>query len=176
MVDPEILNGFELVRDVLSTSDTSIVVVKNDQILCKKQGDGVRPILETIDELGDQMQGCIVGDRILGKASALLCQYAKIKAVYSPQATKTAIALLIIGGIPVQVDHMIPYITNRDDSGLCPFEKMLENVTDPKNAYNILTEKIKKGFKTPQQTVKDHITGRDITGDFVSCRSCTDYC
>lgn len=168
MVREEILNGLELVRDILNTSDVSIVVVKNSQVLTKKKGDGIKPILDAIEELGEDMHESILGDRILGKASALLCRYANIKAVYSPQATKTAIALLIMGGIPVQVDHMIPYITNRDGSGLCPFERMLENVTDPENAYNILTEKIKKGFRTPQQAVKDPITGRDITGNFVS--------
>ena len=113
MVSDEILDGLELVRDILNTSDVSIVVVKNSQVLTKKTGDGIKPILDAIEELGENIHGSILGDRILGKASSLLCRYAKIKAVYSPQATKTAIALLIMGGIPVQVDHMIPYITNK---------------------------------------------------------------
>lgn len=168
MVSEEIIAGLELVRDILKTTDESIVVVKNAQVLTKKKGVGIKPILDVVEELGDGMQGTIVGDRILGKASALLCRYAKIKAVYSPQATKTAIALLIMGGIPAQVDHMIPHIIKKDGSGQCIFEKMLENVTDPQDAYNILTEKIKKGPSTPQQAVKDPISGRDITGDFAS--------
>ena len=168
MVSDEILSGLELVRDIINTSNVSIVVVKNSQVLTKKKGDGIKPILDAVEELGEYIHESIIGDRILGKASALVCRYAKIKAVYSPQATKTAIALLIMGGIPIQVDHMIPYISNRDGSGLCPFEKILENIIDPDEAYNILTEKIKTGFKTPKKTVKDTMAQRDITIDFVS--------
>ena len=168
MVSDEILSGLELVREIINASDVSIVVVKNSQVLTKKKGDGIKPILDAVEELGENIHGSIIGDRILGKASALVCRYAKIKAIYSPQATKTAIAFLIMGGIPVQVDYMISYISNRDGSGLCPFEKILENIIDPDEAYNILKEKIKIGFKTHKQIVKDITTQRDITDDFVS--------
>jgi hypothetical protein len=142
MVSQEIIDGLNLARDILQTSDSSVVFIKNSQILVKKKGDGIRPLLEAIDELGEQTQGCIVGDRILGKASALLCRYANISAVYSPQGTKTAIALMIIGGVPSQIDQLIPFITNRFGDGMCPFEKMLENVTEPEEAYEILNEKL----------------------------------
>jgi hypothetical protein len=144
MVSEEIMHGLSLARDVLETSVVSVVVIKNGQIILKKTGDGIKPILETINELGDEMHGSIVGDRILGKASALLCRYANVKAVYSPQATKTAIALLIIGGVVSQIDQMIPFIKNRSGNGLCPFEKMLESVGEPDEAYNILKEKVMK--------------------------------
>jgi hypothetical protein len=142
MVSQEIIDGLNLARDIMQTSDSSVVVIKNSQILTKKKGDGIRPLLEAIEEVGEQMQGCIIGDRILGKASALLCRYAEVSAVYSPQGTKTAIALLIIGGVPSQIEQMIPYITNRTGDGMCPFEKMLENTTEPEEAYEILTEKL----------------------------------
>jgi len=132
----------DLARGVLAETDCSIVVVKNGDVLIKKKGDGIRPILEVIEELKEEIQGSIVGDRILGKASALLCRYSKIKGVYSPQATKTAIAVLIIAGIPSQIDEMIPYIKNRSGSDVCPFEKMLSGIDSPEEAYEILKEKV----------------------------------
>jgi len=143
MVDQETIDGFALVRDILCTSDMSVVVVKNAQVLAKKQGNGISPILEVVEKLGESMHGAIVGDRILGKASALLCRYANVRGVYSPQATKTAIALLIMGGVPCQVDKMIPFIKNRDGTGMCPFEKILENIIEPETAYNILKENLR---------------------------------
>ncbi len=142
MVSEEVISGLELARDIIQTSDYSIVFIKNSQVIYKKKGDGVRPILEAIEELGEKTHGCIVGDRILGKASALLCRYAQAKAVYSPQATKTAIALLLIGGVPSQADCLINRIQNRDKTDRCPFEKMLEKISSPKQAYTILKEKI----------------------------------
>ena len=142
MVSDDVISGLTLARDILNSSDCSVVVIKNSQVICKKKGGGVKPFLEAIEELGDKLHGCIIGDRILGKASSLLCLYSEAKAVYSPQATKTAIALLLIGGIPSQADRLIPRIDNRDGTDMCPFEKLLENITDPKEAYEALKEKI----------------------------------
>ena len=142
MVSEDIAEDMDAARDILSKTDCSIVVVKNANILTKKQGDGIRPILEAIDELREDMQGSIVGDRILGKASALLCVYSKVNGVYSPQATKTAIAVLIRAGILSQTEETIPYIKNRDGDNLCPFEKMLVDVDSPDEAFKILKEKV----------------------------------
>jgi hypothetical protein len=141
MVCEEILKDMDLARGILSETDCSIVVVKKGEVIIKKQGDGVRPILETIEELGEDMKESIVGDRILGKASALLCVYSGVSGVYSPQATKTAIAVLIRAGIPGQTDKIIPFIKNRALDDICPFEKMLEDVDSPEEAFEILKKK-----------------------------------
>ena len=138
MVRQEIIDDMERAREILLATDCSIVVVKDGDILAKKQGEGIKPILDTIEELEQKMKGSIIGDRILGKASALLCVYSKASGVYSRQATKTAIAVLIRAGIPGQADEMIPYIKNRSRDGLCPFEKMLLDTDSPKEAYKIL--------------------------------------
>jgi hypothetical protein len=145
IIDEETVKDMELARDVLSTDDYSIVVVSYGKIWKKKKGDGIRPILEAIDEMGEDIHGSVIGDRILGKASALLCRYAKPQGVYSPQGTKTGIALLIMGGVPCQVDELIPFIKNLSGDGLCPFEEILKDVTSPDEAYKILKEKVIEG-------------------------------
>lgn len=142
MVDEEIVNDLELARKIISTTDYSFVVISCGKIWKQKRGEGVGPIMETIEEMGENIYDSVIGSKILGKASALLCRYAKAQAVYSPQGTKTGIALLIMGGIPCQVDQLIPSITNKEGNGLYPFEKMLKNVTSPEEAYKILKEKV----------------------------------
>lgn len=142
MVKEDIIEDMDVALDILSKTDYSIVVVKNGNVLTKKQGDGIRPILEAIDDLGGDMQGSIVGDRILGKASALLCVYSKVRGVCAPQATKTAIAVLIRAGIPGQTDEIIPYIKNRNGDDVCPFEKILLDVDSPEEAFEILKKTV----------------------------------
>lgn len=142
MVSEEVLSGLELARDIINSSDYSLVVVKNSQVVCKKKGNGLKPFLEVIEEFGEDIHEGIIGDRILGKASAFLCRYTQAKAVYSPQGTKTAIALLMLGGIPSQIESLIPFVKNRSANDVCPFEKMLENISSPEDAYNILKEKL----------------------------------
>ena len=142
ILSEEIVKDLELAREILSTTDCSIVVISYGKIWKKKTGEGIKPILEVIDDMGEDIHGSIIGDRILGRASALLCRYAKAQGVYSPQGTKTGIALLIMGGVPCQVDELVPYIKKRDGDDLCPFEKMLKDVTSPEDAYKILKEKV----------------------------------
>ena len=142
IVNDEVVRDLNLAREVLSTTDCSIVVISYGKIWKKKKGDGIRPFLEVIDEMGEDIHGSVIGDRILGRASALLCRYIKAQGVYSPQGTKTGIALLIMGGVPCQVDKLIPIIKNRAGDGLCPFEKILKDVISPEDAYQILKNKV----------------------------------
>jgi len=142
MVDEDVLNDMELAREVISTTDYSLVVMQHGKIWKQKKGEGVKPILETIEEMGDDLNDTIIGTRFLDKASALLCRYTKVSGVYSPQATKTGIALLMMAGIPSQIDKMISDVKDIGDDSLCSIEKMLADVNSPEEAYKILKEKI----------------------------------
>jgi len=142
LVSQEIQDDMSIASNILKEKNFSIVVIRNGKILNKKKGKGIKPILELIDENGEKIKDTVIGDRILGRASAFLCRYAKVSGVYSPQATKTAIAILILGGIPCQVDELVPCITNRNGDGICPFEDLLKDVEKPDEAYKLLKEKI----------------------------------
>ena len=141
IVNEEVVRDIELAREILSTTDYSFVVINYGKIWKEKKGDGIRPMLETIEEMGEDIYNSVIGCRILGKAAAFLCRYAKASGVYSLQGTKTGIALLIMGGVPCQVDEMISYIKSRNDDDVYSFEKSLENVDSPEEAYRILKEK-----------------------------------
>ena len=138
MVSNDIITDMNRAREILLNTGCSIVVVKEKTILTQKKGDGITPMLEVIKELEQDLKGAVIGDKILGKASALLCVYSSVNGVYSLQATKTAIAVLIRAGIPGQTDEMIPYITNKSGNDMCPFEKVLLNIDSPDEAYQIL--------------------------------------
>ncbi|RLF34644.1 MAG: hypothetical protein DRN08_04340 [Thermoplasmata archaeon] len=68
----------------------------------------------------------------------MLCIYSKVASVYSTMATKKAIAALIQAKIPGQTDKIIPYIKNKNGKDICPFEKMLQDIHSPEEAYKIL--------------------------------------
>ena len=142
MVDEDVLNDMELAREVISATDFSLVVVQYGKIWKQKEGKEVKSILETIEEMGDDLNDAIIGTRFLDKASALLCRYAKVRGVYSPQATKTGIALLVMAGIPSEIDEIILDIKNIDADSLYGLERMLSDVDSPEEAYKILKEKI----------------------------------
>jgi hypothetical protein len=130
----------DLVKKLMQEEQASLVVVKNGQTLLIKQSEGIQPLLTAIDTLQSEIQGSTVGDRVLGKAAAFLCVHAKVGSVYTSQATKTALAILIRAGIPGQAEKMVPYLHNREKTDVCPFEKMLTNVDSAENAYQILKQ------------------------------------
>jgi len=142
MIPEDVLQDIRVAVDYLKTHDDSIVAVNKQKIIDTKKGEGVRPFLELIRDIKFPLSACVIGDRILGKASALLCCYVNARGVYAPQGTKTAIATLVVSGIPAQLDTMVSHITNRAGDGLCPFEALLATVDDPARAYDLLQEKL----------------------------------
>ena len=144
MIDRAIMDDINLARESILNSNNSVVVVKNGIFLSKKAGNGIKPIIETIQELKNKIHGSIIGDKILGRASALLCVYSKVVGVYSPQSTKTAISILLENNIVYKTDKIIPFIKNKNEDDICPFEKMIENIELPIEAYKILKQNIIK--------------------------------
>jgi hypothetical protein len=144
ILNDEILKDLDLARDIISNEDCSVVIVKYCKIWKKLKGECVKPMLEAIDEMGEDIYESVIGAKILGKASALLCRYAKASGVYSPEGTKTAIALLILGGVPCQIDRMISFVQNENCDDIFPFEKILNDVESPDEAYRILKDKLMK--------------------------------
>jgi len=134
----------DLVIDIFSKSDCSIIIVKNGSILLKNKENEIRTLLEAIDELQDKMQNSTIGINLLEKASALLCVFSKVAGVYSHRSTKKALAVLIRAGIPGQTDEIIidPEASNEKQDFL--YEKRLSYIDSPEFAYEILKGKIMK--------------------------------
>jgi hypothetical protein len=134
-VSNDLIRDIDLARNILLSENYSFVIVKDEKILRFSKEVGIIPIIRTIEEMGNDLEGTVIGDKILGKASAFLWRYSKIRGIYSPQATKTAIAILIIGGIPCQADEMISSIVTTNSYS---YDDMLQNVESPDDAYRIL--------------------------------------
>lgn len=147
-----LINDINIAKDLILNKNNSIVVINNGVLLTEKIGDGIKPIIESINELKDKINGSVIGDKILGKASALLCIYSKARAVYSPKSTNAAISLLSRKGIYYETDKVIPFIKNKYKNDICPFEKIVENIESPNDAYKILIDKYDKIINLNKKT------------------------
>lgn len=112
---------------------------KNKEEILRKQGKGVRPLFEVIDSSFDDLLGATVGDRMVGRASALLCIYSNVSSVFAYRATHEAVKLLEKHGIEVLVEETIERIAGRDGTG-CIFEKMLTGIDEPELAFQRIGE------------------------------------
>jgi len=139
MVDEDVLNDIAFAQRMIASTDSSLVVIQYNKIWKQKKGEGIKTLIEVIDEMGNKIKDTIIGINFLDKSSALLCRYAKVKGVHAPKGTKTGIALLIIGGVTSQVNELIQ-VKNED---LSSFDKLLDDIESPEEAYKILKKAIK---------------------------------
>jgi len=101
------------------------------------------PLLEAIDQLGPRaLADSTVVDRIVGRAAALLISYFKAKEVYTRLLSRRAIEILENHGIAYAAERVVNVIRNKDDTDICPFEKMVLRIDNPEEGYRKLKNEL----------------------------------
>ncbi len=125
---------------LLRRGDYTCVICDKDRVLTSTK-KGVAPLLERIHN-GDDLRGVCVADHVIGRAAALLLLHGGVSAVYGEVLSQPAKELLEANGIAVEFGTLVPGIRNRADTGPCPMEQAVENITDPAQALPALEAKI----------------------------------
>jgi len=101
------------------------------------------PLFDAINTLGLQsLNDSIVVDKIVGKAAAILISYFQAKEVYCIVLSHGAKTFLEKQGMKHFSEQVIPVIKNKLGTDMCPFEKVILNVEDPQEGYEVLTKKL----------------------------------
>lgn len=94
------------------------------------------------------LKGAEIADKVVGKAAAALMVLGGVGRVWAGTISEGALGLLRGAGIPVEGAHTVPYIKNRDGSGMCPMERLCLDEPSPEailprieNFLSSLTEK-----------------------------------
>ena len=142
MMDEHIVKDLKKARLLLHMSDVSLAVIKDGEVVDQRKGNGVAPFIDLIESTSADFSDCVIGDRLLGRASAFLCRYVNASGVYAVKGTKKALAVLLVGGVLGEVDEFIPQVSNRSFDGLCPFERAVTSVESPDEAYVLIKKKL----------------------------------
>lgn len=102
---------------------------------------GVRPLLSWLDS-GTALAGGAAADRVVGKAAAFLYVLLGVKTVYAPIMSVPARDTLRANGIETLADSTVPAIRNRTDTGFCPMESAVWELTDPCEAKAALERRL----------------------------------
>ena len=133
-------SDLDVARDRLRELDLTLVVVKNQDVLFGSRSRGVKSFLEAIDQLGDQLENASVADKVVGRAVALLCVYSHVGSVYGGILSRAAEVLLDENGVHIESDVIVDRILNMDRTDVCPFERLIGEIREPKVAYRILAQ------------------------------------
>lgn len=101
----------------------TIVVVKDFKLLFESKARGISNLLKALDILGDCMRGASIADKIVGKAAALLCISAKVRAVYAPTMSMDAKRILEKYGVDAEWDILVEKILDSLGKDICPLRE-----------------------------------------------------
>ena len=120
-----------------------LMVWKGGEVVFSSPSKGIRPHLEVIERLGrEKLAGSVMADKIVGRAAALLMLYSVPAEVHASVITTTAKELLRAKGVNVCLDIEVPAIKEKDGRIYCPFEAMVQGISDPEEAYPAIVAKM----------------------------------
>ena len=93
--------------------------------------NGVRPLMERIDSL----RGIYVADKVIGKAAACVMIFHGVAACHGLVMSEAAAKLLGESGVPFSYGEMVPFIQNRDGTGMCPMERAVEGAAGAEEGF-----------------------------------------
>ena len=133
----------ESLISILDQQGLSLLILKGGKTIYSSREGGMLPLLEAIDQLGPRaLADSTVVDRIVGRAAALLISYFKAKEVYTRLLSRRAIEILENHGIAYAAERVVNVIRNKDDTDICPFEKMVLRIDNPEEGYRKLKNEL----------------------------------
>ena len=142
------MDDLDAAKQRLKTKNLSLVFAKNSKVIFETDREGLLGFLEAISELRDDLAETSVADRIIGKAAALLCTYSRVKAAFAVTLSDGGLSVLRDNQILYEYGKLVPSIHNLERTDQCPFEKLVENVSNPKEAYRVITLACRKQSRT----------------------------
>ena len=137
------MNDLKIAKNRLQTKELTLVIVKNGEIIFETKETGIKGFLNAIEKSENSLKGSTIADKVVGKAIALLCIYAKVSAVYAKVLSKEAKILLEKYKINYEWSMIVKEILNLKKNQTCPFEMKAKNLIDPATAYRELKSLLK---------------------------------
>ena len=130
----------------------NLIILKNGKRLYQSTRPGMLPLYQAISVLGiPQLKDTTIVDKIVGKAAALLISYIQAHTVYCNTLSVRGKAVLDAHGITFRYEELAPEIINRYGTDICPFEKVVLDVEDPKIGYLRVQAQLRQlGLLDPQ--------------------------
>jgi hypothetical protein len=125
----------EIARRRLEEEKLTMAIVKRRRVVFATKSHGVAGFIEAIEKVKSRLCDASVADKVVGKAIALLCVYAKVKSVYAETISKAAKSVLESNSICLEHGRLVDRILSADKTGICPFEQLMEEITNPTEAY-----------------------------------------
>jgi len=127
------MNDLSIAKHILKEKCLTLAIVKNGNVIFTSTERGIQPLFTIVNGSADQLIDSSVADKVTGKAAALLYKHAGIRELYTNVISEKAVGVLENTPVLFDYDLSVPYIKNRNQSGMCPVESMsseIDNIGD----------------------------------------------
>lgn len=131
--------------DTLNGGNYTCVLCK-DNTIYKSTERGVKPLIKWLDGNID-LKGFSAADKVVGKAAAFLYILLGVSEVYARVMSEAAIQVFTENGIGCQYDASVKNIINRTNTGICPMEQTVKEISSPTEALAAVRLKLTQLLK-----------------------------
>ena len=129
----------KVIKDIEKNGFSASVYLNQERIFVSSKV-GLFPLAEFVVKQSKESKNykdLIIGDKIIGKAGALLILNLEPSFVYGGIVSIKAKDLITNRGINLKYGKLVPKILNRDKTDSCPMEKLVTDVESCEEALNI---------------------------------------
>ena len=113
-------------------------LAKGEKILTSTQR-GVAPLLDWLQG-GEDCQGGVAADKVVGKAAAYLYVLLGVASVHAKTISRAAEKVFQRFNLPYTYKERVEAIRNRTGDGFCPMERAVWEIEDPQEAYQAILQ------------------------------------
>jgi len=129
--------------DELEESEMNLLVYSGGELVFSSDKNGIVPLMDAIDAISGEGLGYLVtADRVVGKAAVLLNVYLGAGEIHAMLISTGAKELLSDRGIPFVFREETDAIKMKDGVIFCPFERLVQDISDPDEAYARIRAKL----------------------------------
>ncbi len=136
------MSDLDIAISKLVSGDLSLVFVKEGGVIYQSIDQGLKPFISALQTSYLNLKGSSSADKVIGRAAALLAVYTSIHSVFASTISFDAAKVLKKHNIPFSYGKMVKQIMNQSNTGLCPFEKAVNDTDDPEEAYRRIKEEL----------------------------------
>jgi len=129
--------------DILEETGNSLMIYKQGELIFESDLKGIRPHLKAIDELGEKLEGSLMVDKILGRAAAFLVVYSRAAEAMAVIVSTPGKMVMEKYSLKFSYREEVPHIKLENGVIYCPFERMVQDIDDPDEAYRAIVEKMR---------------------------------
>jgi len=135
-------NNLAKAKELLKSGNYTCVVTNGKDVFTSTDR-GVKPLLSWFDD-GEDFADFVVADKVVGKAAAYIYVLLKVSYVYADVMSKKATEVFEKWGVDYSGGVLVDAIRNRTNTGYCPMEQAVADISSPSDAITAIKETLNK--------------------------------